>query len=92
MTEGDADGNVALDCHASQIEWRVEGGEDGNDQQDEAEGYVNCVKGVADDVEKSWQDQLHHVIYHQVDEQNVTRVWVEDLEDKISIDRVVLVL
>lgn len=84
VTEGDADGDVALDRHSSQVQWRVEGGEDGDDQQDEAEGYTDFIQGVADDVEKSGQGQLHHVVYHQVDEQNVTRTRIEDLQDKGS--------
>lgn len=88
VAEGHADGDVALDCHAGQIEGGVEGGEDGDDEQEEAEGYVDGVKGVADDVEKRWQNQLHHVIDHQVDEQDVTRVGVKDLEDKISLSTV----
>lgn len=36
MTEGDADGNVALNCHACQIQWGVMGGDDGDYQHDEA--------------------------------------------------------
>lgn len=84
MMEGDTDGDVTLDCHAGQIEWCVEGGGNGNDQQDEAEGRIHFVQGVADDVKEGWQDQLHHVIYHQVDEQNVTRVWIKDL-NKIKL-------
>lgn len=92
ITKGYANGNVALNCHAGQIKRSVVGCEDGNNQHNEAEGCIDCVKGIADDVEKSWQEQLDHVIYHQVDEQNVTRVWIEDLKKgkKKSIDRVVL--
>ena len=79
MAEGDADGDVALHRHSSQVQRGVEGGGDGNDEQDEAEGDVDLVQGVPEDVEEGGQGQLHHVVYHQVDEQNVSRARVEDL-------------
>ena len=79
VAEGDADGDVALDRHAGQVERGVEGGDDGDDEQDEAEGHVDLIQGVADNVEEGGQGQLHHVVYHQVDEENVARVRIEDL-------------
>lgn len=82
VAEGDADGDVALDRHSSQVQWGVEGVGNSNDQQDEAEGYVDCTQGVTDDVEEGGQRQLHHVVYHQVDEQNVAGAQTKDLQEK----------
>lgn len=68
VAQGDADGDVALHYHPGQIQRGVEGRDDDGDQQDEAEGEVDGVQSVTDDVEERGQEELQHVVYHQVDE------------------------
>ena len=77
--------DVALHCHAGQIERAVEGGEDGDDQQEAAERDVDGVEGVADDVQKHTNRQLNHVVDNQVDEEDVSRVHLEDLQETEAV-------
>ena len=80
MLKGDADGDVALDCHASQVQRSVFSGE--NNKQDEyaTDRDIYFVDGVADDKHHDGQGHLDHVVDHQVNEKYIPRIRVEDLE------------
>lgn len=52
-----------------------------NSRQDEeyADGDIDGVEGVGADEERNAGCQLDHVVEHQVDEQDVARVGLEEL-------------
>lgn len=54
-------------------------GEKCQQDQDTAQGSMNPVDGVAGDKQDCAHGHLNHVIDHQVDEEDVTRVGVEEL-------------
>ncbi|KAF3855736.1 hypothetical protein F7725_016459 [Dissostichus mawsoni] len=79
VVQREADSDVALHRHAGQIERRVEGGHDGEDEEEEAGGDAEGVQGVADDVQQRGESQLQHVVHHQVDEEDVARNQTHDV-------------
>lgn len=81
VAKREADGDVALQGHAGQVQRRVLGGDESQQDEDAAEGHVDLVEDVADDEEHHRQHHLDHVIDHQVKKQDVTRIGVEDLRD-----------
>lgn len=80
VAEWSVDGDVALCRHAGQAQWGVLGGEDGQQDQDAAQGGMDPVDGVAGDKQDHGHRHLNHVVDHQVDEEDVARVGVEELE------------
>jgi len=58
VAQRDADGDVALDSHGGQIDRCVEGCEDQEDQQQAAEGHIQGIHDVAEDMEEACQGQL----------------------------------
>ena len=74
-----ADGDVALDGHAGQVDGRVAGGEYSHQDEEAAEGDVNGVEYVAQNKQGDGDRELDGVVDDHVDEQDIARVLVEHL-------------
>lgn len=82
MAKGDADGDVALNGHAGQVDGRVACGEDGEEDEETTEGHVDGVQDVAQQEEGDGDGQLDAIVDHHVDEQDITRVLIEHLREE----------
>lgn len=80
MAKGHADGDVALHRHAGQVQRSVFSGKKSKQDEGATDGDVDFVEDVADDEQDDGQRHLNHVVDHQVEEQDVPRIHVEDLE------------
>ena len=80
MAKREADGDVALDRHAGQVQRAVFSGEQSHQDEGAADGDAEFVDGVADNEQGDGQRHLDHVIDDQVNEKDVARIRVEDLE------------
>lgn len=81
MTQRLADGDVALDGHASEVDGCVSGGEDRQQDGEAAHGHIDLVENVAEDANHGGGGQLDGVIDDHVDEEDVTRIFIESLEE-----------
>ena len=82
VAKGDADGDVALNGHAGQVDGRVACGEDGEEDEETTEGHVDGVQDVAQQEEGDGDGQLDAIVDHHVDEQDITRVLIEHLREE----------
>jgi len=89
MMKGDADGDVALHRHAGQVQRSIFSGEESNKDYSATDKDLYLVEDVADDEKCNSQRHLDHVVDHQVEEQDVTGICVEDLkgQKKSTCDR-----
>lgn len=71
VAEREADGDIALQGHAGQVERRVLSGDHGQQEEPPADADVELVDGVADDKEDDGHVHLDQVVHHQVDEEYV---------------------
>lgn len=74
-----ANGNVALYGHPGQADWGVSGGEDRHQDEQAAERDVDLVENVAEDEKCEGHSKLNAIIDHHVDEEDVTRIFIESL-------------
>ena len=79
IAEREADSHVALHRHGGQVERGVLGGEDSSSHQQAAYWHVDGEKYKGADEEGDSDEELDHVVEHQVDEEHVAGVFSEDL-------------
>ena len=82
VAKREADGDVALDRHAGQVQRGVFSGDQSHQDEGAADRDAEFVDGVADNEQGDGQRHLDHVIDDQVNEKDVARIRVEDLEDE----------
>ena len=79
MAKGVADGDVALHCHAGQVQRSVFSGANNKHDEDATDGDIYFVEDVADDEQDHGQRHLDHVVEHHVNKKDVPRIHVENL-------------
>ena len=72
-------GDVTFNRHASQIQRRVFSHDESDQDEGAADRGVYFVDSVADDEHAKGKSHLDHVVDHQVNEEDVPRIRVEDL-------------
>ena len=80
MAQRVTDGDVALDGHAGEVDGCVARGEDGQQDEEAAEGDVDLVVDIAEDEEHDGDGQLDRIVDNHVDEEDVAGVFVEHLQ------------
>ena len=80
MAKRKTDGDIALHCHAGQVQRSVFSGENNKQDGDAADGDIYFVEGVADDEQEDSQGHYNHVVDHQVNKKDIPGIHVEDLD------------
>lgn len=80
-TKRDADGNVALHCHASQIQRGVFSGKKSKQDEHTTDRDIYLEEDVAADKQYDGQCYLDHIVKYQVEKQDVARIHVKDLKN-----------
>lgn len=81
MTKRDADGNVALYCHASQIQRGVFSGKKSKQDEHTTDRDIYLEEDVAADKQYDGQCHLDHIVKYQMEKQDVAWIHVKDLKN-----------